>query len=535
MKQNKKVSWSRILRTILALTLAMAMLLCAGCGKQDDQQPTTNPNAMGDGDGKLEAQDLVSGFTKIYGTLLQSLGGKTAASSGAKMEMAVTMGDDIRSYLSSMLETQGLSGDISWLQEINLGMEMHYSEGRIQEIISLGLSGKHILSGVLMNDTMNNTIYMGVPELNEQYLGVSLEGMSNMATGMAAQYTELLGALPTEEALNTLLTRYLNIALEVLEDPTTAEETLSHGGISQKVTATTHNILADQLMEMAERALNTVQTDAELEKMLDAISQYANEQGRQEAEELGTTWYDVDLYQQLLDEIPEALENIANQKESLNENDYMRITVYDADGKTVGLRVQIQDGHEKESLYGYCIASGDQTALVVNVNDTLRFEGTGTNKKNILNGKYTLFNEEMEVAYVQVVDFNASELAKGNLEGKLKLSLSNDAIEEAIGPSALLTSATVLEIVMDTEETKSSLELNLYSGSAFIVGVSLQTETMSAGGIVLPSQYVDMTDANQLQQWSENIQYATVLQNLRNAGVPEELVAILEENLEGLQ
>ena len=207
MKQNKKVSWSRILRTILALTLAMAMLLCAGCGKQDDQQPTTNPNAMGDGDGKLEAQDLVSGFTKIYGTLLQSLGGKTAASSGAKMEMAVTMGDDIRSYLSSMLETQGLSGDISWLQEINLGMEMHYSEGRIQEIISLGLSGKHILSGVLMNDTMNNTIYMGVPELNEQYLGVSLEGMSNMATGMATQYTELLGALPTEEALNTLLTR----------------------------------------------------------------------------------------------------------------------------------------------------------------------------------------------------------------------------------------------------------------------------------------------------------------------------------------
>ena len=172
---------------------------------------------------------------------------------------------------------------------------------------------------------------------------------------------------------------------------------------------------------------------------------------------------------------------------------------------------------------------------MVEVQDSFRFAGTGTNKNNTLNGKYTLTADEVEIAYVQVVDFNANELAKGNLEGKLRLSLSNEAIEEAIGPSALLTSATVLEIVMDTEETASSMQFNLYSGSAFILGVSMQTQTVPASQVNVPSQYVDVTDSQKLQQWSQSLQYTAVLQNLRDAGVPEELIAILEANLEGMR
>lgn len=540
MQEMKKFFWSRLFRTVVALTMVMALLLCCGCSKKDDDptepQQTTKPNVLGDGDGKLEAQDAVDGFTKIYGTLLGAMGGQTAASMGTEMDITLALGDDILSYLSSMMESNGLPSDVSWLQQIGLGMDMTYSGDLMQTGMELSLGETSVISANMIMDMLGGMVYMGVPQLNDQYLAGSVNfsdavGSYESMMGQMEAYADIVGSLPTETQLNTLLTRYLNLMLDKLEEPVVSEVTLTHGSVSQKVTATTHTIRAMQLLEMVEAVLTAAQTDAELEKMLDAISKYINEQGAKDAAAGGYTWYDQDLHQELMEAIPDALEELEGAKESMEDSDYLTFTIYATAKEQVGFRFFLADQYDSYQIYAYSLVEDDQTAFEMNIADQIRFEGTGTLKSNKANGTYKLYAEEMEILTLEVKDFDKKALDKGELDGTLRLSLSNEAIEQAIGPNAFFTSATVLEIVLKTEGANASIAYNLYSGSAFIVGISVRSRIVAAGEIRVPADYADLTKNDELQQWIGDADFQKVLQNLRKAGVPEELVAMLESSL----
>lgn len=537
-KMMKKINWSNLFRTIVALTLVMALLLCCGCGKKGDDptepEQTTNPNALGDGDGKLEAQDFVDGFTKIYGAALEVIGGKTATSMGSEMDITLKLGDDILSYVSSMMESNGLPSDVSWLQQIGIGMDVSYQDELMQTGMAVNLGDTTVVSMNLIMDMLSGGMYMGFPELNDQYIGTTMD--MSMVTGSAMTqmeaYAGIVGVLPTDAELNTLLTRYLNIMLERLSDPTTSDENLSYRGISQKVTATTYTVRAAQLVEMAEAALTAAKTDAELEKMLDAVAKYVNEQGAKDAAANGYTWYDVDLHQELLNEIEPALESLAEAKEDVADGDYLTFSVYTSEEEQLGFEfVVFAEDEESTKIYSYSLTEGEDTAFVLDLMGQLRFEGTGTNNGKKANGTYTLTVAEMEIGTVEVKDFDMKALEKGELDGTVRLNLSNAFIEQAVGPNAFLTSATVLEIVLKTEGTAASVAYNLYSGSALIAGIFVSSKVVPAEKIQVPENYADASDTAQMQQWAANADLEKILQNLRKAGVPEELVEMLEANM----
>lgn len=536
MKKMNNISWRKLLRSMVAMMLVMAMLLCGGCGK--DPEETTNPNALGDGDGKLEAQDFVDGFTTIYGTMLGSMGGQTATSSGSEMDISLTLGDDILSYVSSMMEAYGMPTDTSWLKQIAIGMDMNYSENLSQMAMALSLGQTDILSAEMIMDMAGNMMYVALPQVNSQYIGVvsDFSDLNSSYIGTVEQmgsYAELVAALPTEAELNTLLTRYLNLLLEKLEDPATGTETLSHGGISQEVTATTHTIRRSDVLDMAEAVLKAAQTDAELEKMLDNICKFYNEQGAKEAADSGYVWSNEDFHQTLMDEIEPMLQSLSEARADLEDGDFLIFTLYTEENAALGFRLNIVDEFEGGEVYLYNLTDGDNTAFAMDLM-TMQLTGTGTNAGGKAAGNYTLTVEGTEMAYVEVKDFDMEALEKGELSGTLRLSLSTEAIEEYFGSNPYITSASILEVVLNAKENSASITCNLYSGSAFILGISINTKVVSAQSIQIPTDYANTENQEDMAAWLDAISLTQVLENLRAAGVPAELVDMLEANLDGM-
>ena len=125
MNTVRSFTLARLLKTVVALTLAFAMLLC-GCatlpeeGGENNKKP--NGGLLPGGDGKLEAQDAVDGVSAIYGILLDILGGNIELDASMDMavqsEVVVTLGDEIKTQLGQSLEQMGMGMDLSWFESI---------------------------------------------------------------------------------------------------------------------------------------------------------------------------------------------------------------------------------------------------------------------------------------------------------------------------------------------------------------------------------------------------------------------------------
>ena len=461
---NTKISWSRLLRSVLALTLVMAMLLC-GCGANSDEdtKPETNNNGgltLGDGDGKFEAQDVVDGTTTIYGALLKAIGGgmgDLSLDQGMQMETTVTLGDDLLNMLSSMMSSYGMGSDVSFLKSFGFSTTMISQNGLMQEEISVKLGSTTLATAKMIMDMAKSNAYVCLPELNSNWLGFVMNTGDSSASrmipaasvlGSLEAYADIVDALPTEQALNTLMSRYLDIIVKALPAATTSTKTLSVGSVSQEVTATTHTFTTHGLMAATKAVLVAAKTDKDLEKVLDDISKYGNDKA-------GTN---EDLHADMLAVIDEALSDYDEAINQVEDQTLLTLTVYTAGEQQVGLQINVPSANM--NAYAYSLKSGDNTAFELNVMNMVKFSGTGTLKSGKANGNYTLTVQGQNMLSVEVKNFNKSALEQGNLEGTLRLKLSEQILNN-IAANDFLTPNTVIEIVMKVTGDNSNISFNL--------------------------------------------------------------------------
>lgn len=525
-----------ILKPLMAVLLTLAMLLCCGCGAKPTEP--TNPNALGDGDGKLEAQDFVDGLTTAYGAALGAMGGQTDLSSHTQMDISVTLGDDLISSLGAMMQVYQLPGDASWLKEFGLNMDMNYTEDLTKMVLALRLGDTEAVSAEVIQNMANQMVYLGLPGLNDRYVAVGADvPQGAVAMSGMGDYAALISALPTEATLNTLLTRYLNLMQQELGDPSVGTETLSFSGISQEVTATTHTIRRSDVLDAAEALMRAARTDAELEAVLDQLSAYINTQGEAEyaeySKQYGTTfvWETVDLHEELMDEIDSALEDIAETRVELEDGDFLALSVFSDGEKDLGLRLKVATGYDSVEINAYSLTQNEKTALLVELGDLFRLSGTGTRSKDLLSGSYTLSAQSQDMAYLDVKNLDMEALKVGNLKGTLSLRLSQKMIQEMFGYGSFVTTQTRMDITLNTEGDNGVIEYKLYDGSKFMLGVTMRTKTLPAEKIQLPTSYVDAQKQEELMDWVSDLDLEKLMQNLRQAGVPEELLDTLKSSM----
>lgn len=541
-------NWTRLLRTLVALTVIVSMLLC-GCVSADDNgddnggnsnNGSTNNGGLlgGDGDGKLETEDVVGSFTGVYGALLEMIGGKndSLTKGGYSMDMTFTFGEDMMNNIAALLVQQGLDDDVSWFESLGIAMEVLYDETLVETNVEAKLNDTGIIRMECIVDLVNAFAYMRVPELNDEYLGAAMYMDMEMESfvqiysqlpELMEEYGDVVEALPSEKALNTLLNRYVDIVKDAMAEPATSTEELSFGDITQSVTATTYTITRTDFLNIVEAVLVTAKSDAELEKILDEFMVWMNEKAAQEDPD----WVAVDAHAEMIAAIEESLPEIEDIREGLESGeeedlDMLTFTVYTADEKQVGFALVENNGWDTMTMYAYSLEDNGDTAFVLDVGGQFNFSGTGTTDGGEASGEYAVIVEGVEMLYLTVKDFDTKALEKGQLKGTLQLHLSEDMLYE-MGLSA----ETVIELVMDMGGEKATMHVNLYNADGLIVGIKMVTQMLS-GSIKVPGSYADMEDSSAMENWASGMSFDQILRNLRSAGVPSELTDLLEQVIE---
>lgn len=543
MKNGNTFTWSRLMRTMVALLVIMSMLLC-GCAKSGGDGDGDGGNkggnsgnvVFGDGDGSLEAQDLVDSLTNLYGAMLSSGGGNRPDDFGCEMSLEVTIGDMLLDQLGAAMGQAGLDSDLSWFESIGLDMQIASKGDMMQTAVDASLNGKKIIGMDVIMDMAGNMGYIGIPALNDKYIAseVDFSSMSAMMKSYMAsmgEYSAMMNAMPTDEELNSVLTRYLNVVLENIEDPIAGTASLSAGNINKDVATKTYNFNQKNMLVIVEKVLTTAKTDSELESLLDGFSEALNIVGEKQAEANNGYWSELDIHAELMEVIDPALESLEEAKQEAVETVAFSVVAYVDGSSQIGFCLQVNNGYTMiPYVQYYALKDGKNASLFVNLMGSVYFTGAGTVDGKKVDGNYMLSVQNQELLYLELVDFDTDSLQRGKLKGSVRLSFSDFALRNMFGSNLPISEDTVVELVFAGGNT-TEMAVNIYDGDTFLFGIALSYKLTSGGNIQVPNKYVNAENSNEMSQWLEGLEIDGVLNNLKSAGVPNALMEMLEEAL----
>ena len=567
MTMHKHFTWARLLRSIVALMLVFSLFLCGCTGVPDEGSKNNGPadNHSTLENGKLEAQDAVESISAVYGLLRKLLSGDLELG-GAKdlamqSEIALSLGEEIKTQLGQSLVQMGLPQGLSWFESVGIAVNGNVKDDKLHMGMDAKINGESIVGVHIIMDMLSNMLYASLPGLNDQTIGMPMDTMAQPApdidedmeempavggeamgaagilamlmngdlTEVFAAHTELVQALPTEQQVNMLLGSYMELVLEHMDQGTTTQQTLSKLDISQNVDATTYVITRYDVMDVAAAVMTKAKTDTELEKALDAFSALINAVIAQQGEDVEP----VDLHAELLDTVTDALKDVQTSKENSEAAAALRLCVSTADDQTVGLRLTVpaQEDESERSMTVYSLENGDKTAFCLNVADSFEVSGSGTIKNGKTSGVYSLILDGVERLMVELKDFTADPLNSDTLEGTVRFHLGN-TLNDYVEPNVFLNENTVFELYLKIDDTGVQMQWKLYLGEMMLVTLRIDTKIMEAKPIIVPDDAIDGTDQQALMTWLNDMDLDQILANVRNAGVPDTLVQMLLQMLE---
>lgn len=492
----------------------------------------------------------------VYG----SLTGKAEQKANAVgVDVHLQLGDALLSGLMMGMTGEGVDMDLSWLSDIALEIDAVAEGDAGQSDIGIGLGSQRILTASVIFDMAEQAMWMGLPELSEDYLLVDIAALSeasgmDMSAVMAQQedLQQLLEKLPSEEVINELLNKYMAIALSHIDDVKKDTKTMEVDDIEQELTEITAKIHEEDLLEMAIEMLETLKDDKQAQELFaTAVEYYSMVSPSYETvwnEATGSYEYvpaeDIDAQELLEDFIEEGLDTLEDMLDDAEKSNYIKIESYvnNADevvGRTIGI-----SGQDEEISY-ITVWDGDEfefEALLAEVEIT----GKGSREKGLIEAEYVLNAEGMEVLTLEVSDWDEKQAEAGYLSGTLRLVPSDMLLSELMysmdySVASILSGGNLaLEIDLNMTEEHSAAAVKLMADRTMLLGITLSTSTSEDGKVDTPSGEVDlivdgMPNEEALQRWILDMDFAAVLQNMRAAGVPSDLVDILDNYVAQLE
>lgn len=537
----KKNAFMKLFKSAVALLMVMAMccLVFAGCApngdgkdKENNGKDTPNYDKMTPLEhfAALElnnANGMVDALSAVYGALAQPA---SKANYGAEVDISLQVGDVVQDVLEeSYFEASGEKMDFSFLSKVNLEVDLNVKNKMQQMDMAVGLGGSRILTICTIMDLDDFTTWVGSPELSDVFAEMNLVQSGGVAVNPATMQTAnaLIEALPSEQEFNALVKRYLEVALEKVDDVERKTITLELDGLKQECTVLVAKIYEEDALNIAEAVLKTAKTDNELKAIIEKFGVSFNDLMKESYTQAGGTWTNVDLYAEFITAVEDALTSLEMEREDLDTEEYIELTAYvDKEHNIIGRKLAL-DGDE---LHYYTVTEGNAFTFEASL-DEVKVTGGGTKKSGKVDGSFKLSMEGTSLLTLAVEGWSASEK---ETKGTLVLEPSAELIQQIGGNSGALPFADIaLELKVDSSESKNDFEMNLLSNETLVVGIAMSAKTSSGSDIQKPTETIDFTNQYQLQSWVQSMDFNKLFQNMRNAGVPGELVDMLEASLFG--
>lgn len=472
---------------------------------------------------------------------------------------SVDMTLELGSELKSLMRVTGV--DLSWLESANLAVDTNFKDEVFEIASVIGVNDVDILSGNIIVDYEDENMYMQLPELNELYIGASFED-AGMDGEVFEETFEIFEAyqefLPESDALEELLTKYITLALEQIDDVEEKDTTLEVGDVSQKCTALEITIDTETVQKMAEAVLEEVSKDKDLEDMVKKAMEMSEEMGMADPDMDAD-----DMYDEFLDEVDSALERI---DEIDMGNVEILMTVYvNGKGEVIGREIEAEDFKFRYAMpvsgssfemecYVETPNYGGSSAAAVRLDEDyydyededdepeifrMGIEGKGKLKGNKITGDFTIKDNAMSYVDVKVEGYNIKKAKDGEMVGTFTFTLSKD-MKSMLKDSGSMALAGYLnyglEIDMDTDSDGGTVSFALVNDEEFLVKLTMESDSGKGEKVSIPSSknVIDAMDEDELEEWVEDIEWDDIIKKLEKADVDDDYIEMFEELIEEL-
>ena len=424
--------------------------------------------------------------------------------------------------------------DISWLEDASMDTKVNLNEGTMIETMDVKVNGTKICTIEYYFDTENSEVYMRIPELNEGYIKMNMEQMTQEAesemeeegmdssfsasidmTDAMNSYFSTLDNLPEADALTSILTRYSDIIFDnVTDGENPGTQSSAAGDVSQELTVLEGHVTQAEAQPMFQEILDTAKTDEELKGLIESWTEAMNDPE-----------YSYDTFLQAIEDLEKDLDGEIDESDT---SGFVLRAWVDDNGEVVGREVLADDGEQEESLFRYlCTTDGDQRGFSFTMGsdeDSVGLYGSGTLSGDVLSGTYTFTSGGEDAAVIEVADYDTKAVENGIWKGTY--TISGAPIEDEDGNSYDPFGGMQLIFTTDgKDENNMEWNLTLAANGVSLGALSItggnEGEDLEAVDFASLTDVYDFSNDADVEKFGEDVNMDTITANLTSAGMPD--------------
>lgn len=424
--------------------------------------------------------------------------------------------------------------DISWLEDASMDTKVNLNEGTMIETMDVKVNGTKICTIEYYFDTENSEVYMRIPELNEGYIKMNMEQMTQEAesemeeegmdssfsasidmTDAMNSYFSTLDNLPEADALTSILTRYSDIIFDnVTDGENPGIQSSAAGDVSQELTVLEGHVTQAEAQPMFQQILDTAKTDEELKGLIESWTEAMNDPE-----------YSYDTFLQAIEDLEKDLDGEIDESDT---SGFVLRAWVDDNGEVVGREVLADDGEQEESLFRYlCTTDGDQRGFSFTMGsdeDSVGLYGSGTLSGDVLSGTYTFTSGGEDAVVIEVADYDTKAVENGIWKGTY--TISGAPIEDEDGNSYDPFGGMQLIFTTDgKDENNMEWNLTLAANGVSLGALSItggnEGEDLEAVDFASLTDVYDFSNDADVEKFGEDVNMDTITANLTSAGMPD--------------
>lgn len=449
--------------------------------------------------------DFTDEVSEAYGMYLENLETEAAADATIKLNV----GDDLISLIEDAAEDYLYDSiDLDWINNVTLDMGVNLKDNVERILTSINVDGEAIVDMDMIMDMENGEIFYAFPLLSDKYLKMEYD-MSSMEEIEFLYDPEFRKVLPSEEELDKLLDKYINIIFENLDNVEKDSGVLEISGIEQKLTALEIEISQEDAINIAIEVLETAKKDKQLKTLIEDISKYL--------EKMDLIYDADDVYDEFCEAIDEGLDSLEDQ-EIYDDEVITLIDYVNSDLEVVGRKIETE--YAGDVFHYATVRDGKKFAYELVVEE-LVISGEGTEKGNTVNGEYSIEYYGDEICDVVVTDFKTDS---DYLNGKIRITPSSEILEfmglDSYVASAFSIVSPALELNFDNKKGSGNVEMNLVSGEEVLLGFTISSKETKTSKVKMPDS-ADVCDVyDDYEEWVDSIDVDGLLDKLDDLGIP---------------
>ena len=441
-----------------------------------------------------------------------------------------------------MLSLAGAAGvDLSWFKSASLTYE-GYSKDNVMEMkCGLAMEKKNVISADLIVDMAEEAVYLAVPELSKTYIGVDVSEIPDISYYMdtldnSTEYMDALKAilskLPEEKQVKDLTAKYLEIALNSIDDVNMKKgKTLKAEGVSESCTLLEVTLDADILQNVIENVAEQLENDREVKAIIEKL---CDEIAGLDLDELDGI--DIDS-EEVYEYFQDACSELADEAQYISFDEELVMSLY-VDGKGVirGRSFEFNDGWSNYTVEILNPHKGGKIgfkAAVTVDNQEFSIAGSGKESGGRVSGDFSAKYNGTAIVDLTVKNFDTDALKKGYLNGTVTVKAASGIGKVLYGmssvPSMVTDLAVTVDVSMDGKSGKLAVSVAEDKDKWGTVSVSAKKESGKKASVPADKNTVFIEDYSDVEDYWDTVDLDSLINTLDKLDVPSFVTDILED------